>query len=132
MNKRENPFQYHPISSNMGKNKPNTNNKNNDKCEQSSDNIKKMSKTHTKTEKLASIINTVGMPTSAEGLTADQLTENQKHALKKVCAQMHGHQHSTKKALPARSLESATVQLAQKMKEKLAQHKKNQQKQKKK
>lgn len=82
------------------------------------------------TEKLSAVIKSVGLPESAEGLTADQLTENQKHALKKVCTKMYGHQHSVKQKMPAKSLESATVQLAQKMKEKLAQKKKEKKKQK--
>lgn len=81
-------------------------------------------------EKLMSIIKSVGLPENAEGLTAEQLTENQKHVLKKVCTKIYGHQHSEKQKMPARSLESATAQLAEKMKEKLAQRKKDKKKQK--
>lgn len=81
------------------------------------------------TEKLCAVIKSVGLPECTEGLTADQLTENQKHVLKKVCAKMYGHQHSdNKRNLPAKSMESATAQLAEKMKEKLAQRKKEKKK----
>lgn len=89
-----------------------------------SDKMKKNSKAQQTKDKLTSVIKSVGLPKTADGLTADQLTENQKHALKKVCAQMYGHRHTEKRSLPASSLESATAQLAEKMKEKLAQRKK--------
>lgn len=75
-------------------------------------------------EKLSSIIKSVGLPENTESLSADQLNENQKHALKKVCAHMYGHQHTETKKLPAKSLESATAQLAEEMKAKLAERKK--------
>lgn len=94
----------------------------------SSDKVKKLSKTQQTNEKLAAVIKSVGLPKDSEGLTADQLTENQKHVLKKVCAKMYGHQHTEKRVLPAKSLESATAQLAEKMKEKLAQRKKDKKK----
>lgn len=81
-------------------------------------------------EKLSAIIKSVGFPEHAEGLTAEQLTENQKHALKKVCAKMYGHQHTEKAKMPAKSLESATAQLAERMKSQLAQRKKEKKKQK--
>lgn len=90
--------------------------------------VKKSRKPLPITEKMCAVIKSVGLPENAEGLTADQLTENQKHALKKVCAKMYGHQHSEKRNLPAKSLESATAQLAEKMKEKLAQRKKEKEK----
>lgn len=87
--------------------------------------VKKSPKPQPATEKLEKIVKAVGLPENVDGLTADDLTENQKHALKKVCAKMYGHQHSEKKRLPASSLESATAQLAAKMKEKLAQQKRD-------
>lgn len=119
----------------MGKNKSKSNDKESRKSAEStiaspSGKVTKSPKPQSSTEKLNSVIKSVGLPANAEGLTADQLTENQKHALKKVCAKMYGHQHSEKKAMPARSLESAAAQLEQKMKEKLAQKKKEKKKQK--
>lgn len=86
--------------------------------------VKKVSKVQPSVEKLCAVIQSVGLPNSADGLTADKLNENQKHVLKKVCAKMYGHQHTEKRVLPARSLESATAQLEKKMKEQLAQRKK--------
>lgn len=94
----------------------------------SSDKVKKISKTQQINEKLSAVIKSVGLPRDSDDLTADQLTENQKHVLKKVCAKMYGHQHTEKRVLPAKSLESATAQLEQKMKEKLAQRKKDKKK----
>lgn len=96
----------------------------------SSNKVKKSPKPNAVQQKLESIIKSVDLPENADGLTADQLTANQKNALKKVCAKMYGHQHSVKQHLPAHSLESATAQLAAKMKEKLAQQKRNKQLQK--
>lgn len=120
----------------MGKNKTRSNdkvcNKNVDtSIESSHGKVIKSAKPKLITEKLSAVIKSVGLPDSAEGVTADQLTENQKHALKKVCAKMYGHQHTEKRKLPAHSLETATAQLAKKMKEKLAQKKKEKKKQKK-
>lgn len=114
----------------MGKNKTKSSDqhqsKNVDKVATTSSNtVKKSPKSQPALEKLEKIVKTVGLPENVDGLTADQLTENQKHALKKVCAKMYGHQHSEKKRGPASSLESATAQLAAKMKEKLAQQKRD-------
>lgn len=114
----------------MGKNKTKLSDqhqsKNVDKVATTSSNtVKKSPKSQPALEKLEKIVKTVGLPENVDGLTADQLTENQKHALKKVCAKMYGHQHSEKKRGPASSLESATAQLAAKMKEKLAQQKRD-------
>lgn len=114
----------------MGKNKTKSTyqqqNKNADEMATASSNtVKKSPKPQAASEKIESIVKAVGLPENVDGLTADQLTENQKHALKKVCAKMYGHQHSEKKRLPASSLESATAQLAAKMKEKLAQQKRD-------
>lgn len=120
----------------MGKNKSKSTDKESNKksdmaISSAPEKVTKISKPQTDSEKLSSIIKSVGLPESADGITADQLTENQKNALKKVCTKMYGHQHSVKRQLPANSLESATVQLAAKMKEKLAQKKKEKKKQKK-
>lgn len=90
--------------------------------------VKKSPKPQAINEKLSAVIKSVGLPENADGLTAEQLSENQKHALKKVCAKMYGHQHTEKRKLPASSLESATGQLEQMMKEKLAQRKKEKKK----
>lgn len=111
----------------MGKNKTkSTQSKDVEKVASTSSNtVKKSPKSKPATEKLETIVKAVGLPENVDGLTADKLTENQKHALKKVCAKMYGHQHSEKKRLPASSLESATAQLAAKMKEKLAQQKRD-------
>lgn len=114
----------------MGKNKTKSSHQNPDKnvektAATSSNTIKKSPKPQPATEKLEAIVKSVGLPENVDGLTADQLTENQKHALKKVCAKMYGHQHSEKKRLPASSLESAAAQLEAKMKEKLAQQKRD-------
>lgn len=115
----------------MGKNKTKTSHQHQGKNVEcmatvsSSSTVKKIPKPQPATEKLEAIVKSVGLPQNADGLTADKLTENQKHALKKVCAKMYGHQHSVRKSLPAHSLESATVQLAAKMKEKLAQQKRD-------
>lgn len=78
----------------------------------------------------AEALNAVELPKSADGLTADQLTENQKHVFKRHCQEMYGHRFSDKRKLPANSLEAATSQLAAKMQEKLAQRKKDKQKKK--
>lgn len=91
----------------------------------SSNKVKKSPKPNAATEKLEAIIRSVDLPENDGNLTADQLTPNQKNALKKVCAKMYGHQHAVKRNLPANSLESATAQLAAKMKEKLAQQKRD-------
>lgn len=120
----------------MGKNKSKSKDKESNKkfdmeISSPSGKVTKIPKPQSDTEKLSSIIKSVGLPDSADGMTADKLTENQKHALKKVCAKMYGHQHSVKKQLPANSIESATAQLEAKMKEKLAQKKREKKKQKK-
>lgn len=119
----------------MGKHKSKSQDKQHNKSDVStsdspSNKVKKSSKLPTGTEKLSAIIKSVGLPANDDNLTADKLSENQKHALKKVCAQMYGHKHTEKRTLPAKSLESATAQLAQKMQEKLSQRKKDKKKQK--
>lgn len=73
-------------------------------------------------------LRSVELPKSADGLTADQLTENQKHVFKRHCQEMYGHRFSDKRKIPANSLEAATSQLAAKMQEKLAQRKKEKKK----
>lgn len=114
----------------MGKNRSKDKHNKNDEIVASTSKKIKSSKPQKINKKLESIIKSVGLPKNAEGLTADQLTENQKHVLKKVCTKMYGHQHSERLKMPATSLESASVQLAAKMKEKLAQRKKDKKKQK--
>lgn len=76
----------------------------------------------------AEALRAVELPKTAEGLTADQLTENQKHVFKRHCQEMYGHRVSEKRKLPANSLETASMQLAAKMQEKLAQRKKDKKK----
>lgn len=79
---------------------------------------------------IAKALKSVQLPTTADGLTAEQLTSEQKMVFKKHCQNMYGHKFSTKRKLPANSIESATVQLAAKMKERQKQlkQKKNEQK----
>lgn len=110
----------------MGKNKTKSSDQYQDKnVEKLPNTMKKSPKPQPAAEKLEAIVKSVGLPENVDDLTADKLTENQKHALKKVCAKMYGHQHSERRRLPANSLESATAQLAAKMKEKLAQQKRD-------
>lgn len=117
---------------NMGKNKSKSNDKKCDRSEEimsisHSSKASKSPKPQPINERLSAVIKSVGLP-DADGLTAEQLTENQKHVLKKVCAKMYGHQHTEKTKMPAKSLESATAQLAEKMKAQLAQRKKEKKK----
>lgn len=72
----------------------------------------------------AEALRAVELPKSADGLTADQLTEDQKHVFKRHCQEMYGHRFSERRKLPAYSMETAALQLAAKMQEKLAQRKK--------
>lgn len=110
----------------MGKNKTKSPDHHQEKNDETIANkVKKSPKPQSERERLEAIIQSVGLPATSDGLTAEKLTENQKHALKKVCAKMYGHQHSVRTKLPANSLDSATVQLAQKMQEKLAQQRKD-------
>lgn len=61
----------------------------------------------------------IELPTTADGLTADKLTAEQKNIFKKECQYMYGHQYAKgKRKLPANSIESATLQLAARMKAK--------------
>lgn len=119
----------------MGKNKTKSHDKDSRKSADAATNLSpgkvtKSPKQQQINDKLNAVIKSVGLPANADGLTADQLTENQKHVLKKVCAKAYGHQHTERRALPANSLESATAQLAEKMKQKLAQKKKDKKQQK--
>lgn len=71
----------------------------------------------------AAQLRSIELPKSADGLTADQLTEDQKIVFKKECQKMYGHKYVEKRKLPANSLEAATNQLEAKLKEKLQQRK---------
>lgn len=73
---------------------------------------------NSKDKVIAKSLKSVKLPTTADGLTAEQLTSEQKMVFKKQCQHMYGHKFSTKRKLPANSIESATLQLAAKMKEK--------------
>lgn len=72
---------------------------------------------------VAAQLRSVELPKSADGLTADQLTENQKIVFKRECQKMYGHKYVEKRKLPAYSLETATSQLEAKLKEKQLQRK---------
>lgn len=61
----------------------------------------------------------IEMPTTADGLTAETLSSEQKIIFKKHCQNMYGHQYSKgKRKMAANSIESATLQLAARMKAK--------------
>lgn len=62
----------------------------------------------------------IELPKTADGLTAEKLSSEQKNVFKRECQRLYGHKFSTKRKLPANSLEVATLQLQAKMKEKAA------------
>lgn len=70
---------------------------------------------------MARELSKVELPKTGDGLTAEKLSAEQKNVFKKECQNLYGHKFSTKRKLPANSLESATLQLQAKMKEKAAQ-----------
>lgn len=74
-----------------------------------------------KAKRIASALRSVGLPKSAEGLTADKLTSDQKMIFKKHCQNLYGHKFSERRKLPAHSIELATSQLEAKMREKAKQ-----------
>lgn len=72
------------------------------------------------TKSVAQTLRSIELPTSADGLTAEKLNAEQKIVFKKHCQNMYGHKYAAgKRKLPANSIESATVQLAAKMKERM-------------
>lgn len=99
------------------------------KSEESKSN-KKKSKQIDESQRISDALRAVELPKSSENLTAEQLTADQKNVFKKHCQNMYGHRYSTREKLPASSLESATLQLAAKMKEKLERRKKDKKKKK--
>lgn len=74
-----------------------------------------------KAKEIAKALRSVELPKSAEGLTAEQLSSDQKMVFKKHCQNMYGHKFSGRRKLPAHSIESATSQLEAKMREKAKQ-----------
>lgn len=66
---------------------------------------------------LGKALHAIELPKTADGLTAEKLTTEQKVIFKKECQNLYGHQYSKgKRKLPANSIESATQQLAARMK----------------
>lgn len=66
----------------------------------------------------------VELPKSSRGLTAEKLTEDQKHVFKKQCQKMYGQKFAEHRKLPASSIEVAASQLADKIKAQLAEKRK--------
>lgn len=66
----------------------------------------------------------VELPKSSKGLTAEKLTEDQKHVFKKQCQKLYGPKSGDRRKLPATSIEVATSQLADKIKAQLAEKRK--------
>lgn len=93
--------------------------------ESKSDKITHPSTSHgiEKSKSVAAQLRAIELPKSADGLTAEQLSEDQKIVFKRECQKMYGHKHVEKRKLPAYSLEAATSQLEAKLKEKLNQRK---------
>lgn len=76
------------------------------------------------TKSVAQTLRSIELPSSADGLTADKLNAEQKIVFKKHCQNMYGHKYAAgKRKLPANTIESATVQLAAKMKERMERQK---------
>lgn len=73
-----------------------------------------------KAKEIAIALQKVELPTSAEGLTAEKLSSDQKMVFKKQCQNLYGHKFTQKKPA-ALSIESATSQLEAKMREKAKQ-----------
>lgn len=84
-----------------------------------------------KAKEVANALRNVELPKSAEGLTAEKLSPDQKMVFKKHCQNLYGHKFSGRRKLPAHSIESATSQLEAKMKEKAKQLKEKKKKKKK-
>lgn len=80
---------------------------------------------------IAAQLRSIELPQSADSLTAEQLTENQKIVFKRECQKMYGHKYVERRKLPANTLEIAAAQLEAKLKEKLKQKKLEKSKQKK-
>lgn len=75
-----------------------------------------------------SALREVELPKSAKGLTAEQLSADQKIVFKRECQRLYGYNAANKRKLPANSIESASFQLAEKMRQKAEQLKNNKQK----
>lgn len=74
-----------------------------------------------KTQQIACALRNVELPKSADGLTAEKLSADQKMVFKKHCQNLYGHKFSGRRKLPAHSIELATSQLEAKMREKAKQ-----------
>lgn len=113
----------------MGKTKNQTNDSKSEKVvhPSSSNEIAKLN--HGKS--IVSQLRSIELPKSADGLTAEQLTENQKIVFKRECQKIYGHKYIERRKLPANSLETATAQLEAKLKKELKQKKLQKTKQKK-
>lgn len=91
----------------------------------SASHIHKKSKKNDESQRIGAALREVELPKTAEGLSAEKLTADQKNVIKKHCQNMYGHRFSTREKLPANSLETAALQLEAKMKAKLEQRKKD-------
>lgn len=74
-----------------------------------------------KAKQIACALRSVELPKSAEGLTAEKLTSDQKMVFKKHCQNLYGHKFADRQKWPAHSIEMATSQLEAKMREKAKQ-----------
>lgn len=74
-----------------------------------------------KAKQIACALRSVKLPKSADGLTAEKLSSDQKMVFKKHCQNLYGHKFSGRRKLPAHSIETATSQLEAKMREKAKQ-----------
>lgn len=93
--------------------------KNKSTAEESLHKTKKQTESTDEATSYGAALRAIKMPTTAAGLTAENLTSEQKVIFKKHCQNMYGHQYSKgKRKLPASTIESATLQLAAKMKAK--------------
>lgn len=106
----------------MGKTKNQPDNKRSEKVIQKPSSSHGVEKTNA-AKSIGAQLHSIALPKSADGLTADQLTEDQKIVFKKECQKLYGHKYVEKRQLPAYSLEKATSQLEIKLKEKLQQKK---------
>lgn len=93
----------------MGKTKNQTNDMKSEKMihPSSSNGIEKSN--HGKS--IAAQLRSIELPKSADGLTAEQLTENQKIVFKRECQKMYRHKYVERRKLPANSLETAAAQM---------------------
>lgn len=107
----------------MGKTSKSKSNDGETTSEQKIHTKKPKTKTNKTTEarEIGKALRQVELPKSADGLTAEKLSADQKMIFKKECQNLYGHRYSARRALPAHSIESATSQLEARMREKAKQ-----------